>query len=739
MSALAPSDLCARLLPQPKEMVPLSGELGFLGRDFALQIEGAWSASAHQSMTTMLGHFAPAPGAKDEDGLRPATTSDGPIRVRAFCARAVCDSDGHVPTDLSAAIAGADESYRIDVLAEEIYLRAASWVGMQRAQQTLAQLLAQSILAGADALPCVRLDDAPDYEWRGLLLDVARHFIELPTLLRTLDGMAQHKLNVLHLHLTDDQAFRFPSRAYPLLNAGRPAYLREELELLVSHAASLGIRVVPELDMPGHVTCWLAAYPDWSLFPVKPTQRFGVHPACLDPTSEITYTVIGTLLDEFAEVFHDECVHTGGDEVHPRWWREHTSTQAFMAQQGMEQPGDLQAYFNSRVGELLVERGKKALVWDEAVHESLPANTLVQAWRGMTARDAALAAGHDCIVSAPYYLDLFYPSDLHTAFAPELPLVDAVAAEDAMLVDERLAHVSGGLAWTKQWRERDEPATKQSESGTVVGAEACLWSELVDNDLLDVRLWSRLPLLAELFWSASVEPEANTRDYTRVAHSLSSWRFCGGPDLVAALCGSVSVDQLDLLAPTGIDNTIIELLAVLEPVKWYARLLGAEALAARLQGSEMPQARPYHLGSVMRGVADVLSPQSFRVAQLGQLLNRWRTAPLSDDDQQVLLHWAAHWRGQTDALDALHLVDSEVLRVLAQRLKEFALRLELLVEVAGQQALEDPSIKADVLGVFDSTTLRGWLEPVDELMLAAVAPALEVAKSLEANSVANAK
>jgi len=720
MKSVAPKALCSRLLPQPRQVLPLAGELLFAGHEFALQIQGAWSAIAHQSMTTQLAHFSAEPTARAEDGSRLSPSPDRVIRVRAVCEQAGGDGASLLP------LAGADESYRIDILQDEIAVYARTWVGMQRAQQTLAQLFTQSVLAGADALPCMHIDDAPELEWRGLLLDVARHFIEIPTLLRTLDGMAHHKLNVLHLHLTDDQAFRFPSRTYPLLNAGRPAYRREELELVVSHAAGLGIRVVPELDMPGHVTCWLAAYPEWSLYPVTPTQRFGVHPACLDPTVEQTYAVIGTLLDEFAEVFPDNHVHIGGDEVHPRWWREHAATQEFMAARDMSEPRDLQAYFNLRVAELLAQRGKRPVVWDEALHEELPANTLVQAWRGMTARDAVLAAGHNCIVSAPYYLDLFYPSDLHTAFAPRLPLAEAIATEDALLVDERLAHVADGLAWTRQWRERDEPVRAQAQLGLVHGAEACLWSELVDNELLDVRLWSRLPMLAELYWSA----KSNTQDYTRVVHSLTSWRFCGGPDLVASLGGSISVDQLDLLAPTGIDESVQELLAVLEPVKWYARLLGAEALAARLQGTEMPQARPYHLGSALRGIADVLSPQSFRTAQLGALLARWRTAALSVDDRLVLLRWVAQWRDQTQALSRLSVTEGETLAVLARRLGEFANCLERLVDVADQRALEDSTIVEAVIAVLDRAALRAWLEPVAELMLAVVAPALELSKSL---------
>ena len=140
--------------------------------------------------------------------------------------------------------------------------------------------------------------------------------------------MAHHKLNVLHLHLTDDQAFRFPSSAFPRLNTFGATYTRAELEALVAHAHSLGIRVVPELDMPGHTTCWLAAYPEWSLYPVTATDRFGVHKGCLNPADEATYEVIGTLLDEFAEVFPDRCVHVGGDEVHPEWWSTHPALQS---------------------------------------------------------------------------------------------------------------------------------------------------------------------------------------------------------------------------------------------------------------------------------------------------------------------------------------------------------------------------------------------------------------------------
>lgn len=696
------SALSNRLLPRPRDIRLTGGELKVGRCSFALQLQGSWTAESHQQLVGLLRHF---------EGQAEADTEDD-VPLRVFC------GDADLAANFGTANSQANEGYELTIDAGGIRLSAATAVGINRGAQTLAQLLALQL----PAIPCLHIVDEPELAWRAVLIDVARHFMPLPALLRTLDGMAHHKLNVLHLHLTDDQAFRFPSTAYPALNQFGSAYTLAELHTLVGHAKSLGIRVVPELDMPGHTTCWLAAYPEWSLQPVTATQRFGVHPACLNPADEQTYSVIATLLDEFAAVFPDPCVHVGGDEVHPRWWRENAGVQAFMRDHQFAEPADLQAYFSSRVAQLLTERGKQMLVWDEAVHAALPEGTVVQAWRGMTARDAALSRGHQCIVSAPYYLDLLYPADLHTRFAPGQSLADAIALEDAMLVDERLAHVAGGLEWTKQWRKQPIATDGARDSGVLLGAEACLWSELVDEELLDVRLWSRLPLLAELFWCG--ELPAEQQDDTRIIHSLLSWQFCGGPELASGLIGGVSRDQLDLLSPLGVSGELAELLAVLEPSKWYSRLLGATALAARLQGSEMPQARPYDMTSALRGVADVISPQSFRCAQFTQVLARWQSRPLSAGDLQQLEVWGSLWRAQAGALEK-HAIAPELaaeLGELAGRLSRFAGLVEGLVARAGTHRLS-PETVAD-LPVAD---LRDWLQPVGELMLAVVAPLLVMA------------
>jgi|GEM_PF-828900 len=711
------------LLPRPHSLVFGSGSLPWNGAAFALQVQGSFTAQAQLQLTDMLQHFV-KPESVPEKTPRKQRHE---IPLRVYCA-----GDAPVLSGVGTGAGSKDDAlrsdaYSLEITADEIALRAHTSLGVLRGMQTLSQILvhadAWGAAAGGSALPCLKIEDQPAFAWRGLLIDVARHFIELPALLRTVDGMAHHKLNVLHLHLTDDQAYRFPSEAYKKLNASGPTYTREELRELVAYAQARGVRIVPELDMPGHTTCWLAAYPHWSLYEVAPSKRFGVHKGCLNPTSDETYEVIATLLAEFAEVFPDECVHVGGDEVHPQWWSEHQEVRSFMQQRGFDNPRDLQAYFNTRVSDVLAKLGKRMLVWDEAVHERLPKNTLVQAWRGMTARDAVVARGYPCIVSAPYYLDLFYPSDLHTRFEPLQPIEEAIAAEDQMLADERLTHVAGGLEWTKQWRDRpDDLAAGDAGSAelasNVLGGEACLWSELVSTQLLDVRLWSRLPLIAELFWSGTVDEPA----YTRTAHSLRSWHACGGPELAVAIGEPLSKDQLDMLAASGIDATVAPLLAVLEPSKWYSRLLGSDALAARLQGSEMPQARPYDVNTELCSIACVISPQSFVTAQFTELCERWRAAPLSEQDQKAVSDWISVWQQQKSAVEALKVDDdiAQQLLALAQRLQHVAVTVQALLDRFGGRRLSEDagSYVASYLADTVSNELASWSAPVGELMLA---------------------
>ena len=337
-----------------------------------------------------------------------------------------------------------DESYLLDVARNGVTIRAASEFGALRALATLAQL-ASTTSDGQLSVRFVRIEDAARFPWRGLLLDSARHFLDVEALKRTLDGMASCKMNVLHLHLTDDQGYRLPSRAFPELPSTQH-YSASELREVVEHAADLGIRVVPELDMPGHVTSWLTAYPEWGSSTAEATTRFGVHKACLDPTREEVFLAIDRLLAELTEIFPDPCVHIGGDEVHPAWWSQDQRVTEFMREHDMSDVHDLRAYFNQRVGALVEARGRQVVAWDEVQHPDLPSQWIVQAWRGATARDRLLAQGNRVVMSGPYYLDLHFPVDVYYEFDPGAQQSDLIEREDALLEDPRLKHVHKACA-----------------------------------------------------------------------------------------------------------------------------------------------------------------------------------------------------------------------------------------------------------------------------------------------------
>ena len=567
---------------------------------------------------------------------------------------------------------GDDESYRLRISPKGVAVSAATLAGVNWALATLAQLVDRH-----GCLPVAEIEDAPAFPWRGLMLDPARRFISLQTLLNTLDGMALHKLNVLHLHLSDDQGFRLQSAAFPKL-AGADSYSLDELRTLVAQAAERSIRVVPELDMPGHVTSWLCAYPEWGPHrtPVPPSRKFGPHPAVLNPADEAVYAAIDILLGELAEVFPDEFVHIGGDEVDPTWWRESEEVANYMADRGLADTDALQAHFIARVAELAARRGKRVIAWDEVLdgmtpenlqqtstlpmREGLPqtgdrtgqrrptkhrqdeapragpsnsagtetslfpqpSNLWVQAWRGATARGRALAAGHPCILSSGYYLDLFYPADVHHAYAPDAAEDDLLAQEDALLDDPRLRHVAVGLKWTQGWRRPAQP--QRSSGGAVQGGEACLWSELVSDELLPVRLWSRTPALADRFWT---NQEAPRNLAACVEASLDRLAKAGIVDVPGR--------SRELLRAFGVSERQLAAVELLEPVKWYARLLGEAALAARIQGATMPQARPYQADAPLNRPIDALLPESFAAARFKGLLTQGG-APLIEGCQRLL-------------------------------------------------------------------------------------------------------
>ncbi|HEU4766865.1 MAG TPA: beta-N-acetylhexosaminidase, partial [Pyrinomonadaceae bacterium] len=270
-----------------------------------------------------------------------------------------CDSAGKTVPGL-----GENESYAIDITDRQALLKAPTVVGAIRGLETLLQLLSAD--RNGFFLPGVQIHDQPRFPWRGLMMDVARHFHPVEVLKRNLDGMAAVKLNVFHWHLSEDQGFRVESKKYPKLHqlgSDGNYYTQEQIKEVIAYARERGIRVVPEFDIPGHSTSWLVGYPELGSAPGPYTieRRPGIFEPALDPTREEVYKFLDVFLSEMAALFPDEYLHIGGDENEGKQWDRNPAIQAFMKEKGIKDNHALQAHFNMRLLKILQKNNKKMI------------------------------------------------------------------------------------------------------------------------------------------------------------------------------------------------------------------------------------------------------------------------------------------------------------------------------------------------------------------------------------------
>ena len=365
---------------------------------------------------------------------------------------------------------GEDESYSLEISSSRATLNAPNALGAMHGLQTFLQLI-QPTSTGF-AVPAITIQDQPRFAWRGLLIDVSRHFLPIEVLKRNVDAMAAVKLNVLHWHLTDDEGFRVESKRFPKLQelgSEGQYYTQAEIREFVAYAHDRGIRIVPEFEMPGHSRGLVSAYPELasSPGPYRPG-RIADADTVMDPTREGTYKFLDKFLEEMSHLFPDAYVHIGGDEVNNKPWDSNPKIQEFIHAHGMKDNRDLQAYFNQRLQKIVSKHGKVMMGWDEVLHPDLPKNVVVQSWRGQESLAEAAKQGHGTLLSYGYYLDLMWPAARHYAIDP----------------------MTGGAA-----------ALTAEEQKRILGGEACMWAEHINPETVDSRLWPRLAAIAERLWS----------------------------------------------------------------------------------------------------------------------------------------------------------------------------------------------------------------------------------------------
>jgi hexosaminidase len=403
---------------------------------------------------------------------------------------------------------GEDESYRLDITPTQAHLTAPNPLGVLRGLETFRQITVRG-KQGLE-LPVVDIQDHPRFPWRGLHLDVSRHWMPIAVIKRTLDGMAAVKLNVFHWHLSDDQGFRVESKRFPKLQQlgsdGR-YYTQDQVREVIAYAQERGIRVVPEFDIPGHATSWLVGYPQLASAPgpYQIERNWGAFDPTLDPTRDSTYEFLDAFIGEMAALFPDRFFHIGGDEVTGRQWRTSVRIGAFMRKEHLKSAEELQAYFNRRLQKVVVKYGKRMEGWDEILDPDLPKDIVIQSWRGQKSLAEAARHGFSSILSAAYYLDHMEP-------ASTLYAVDPLDRDAANLGVEERARILGG--------------------------EVAMWGEFVTPENVDSRIWPRAAAVAERLWSPQ-----DTRDIESMYRRLDavSSEFEG-------LAGAVPAEPLKTLA-----------------------------------------------------------------------------------------------------------------------------------------------------------------------------------------------
>ena len=654
VAAMAQDSPSLNLMPQPASMQTGSGQL-IVNSSFSVAITGRTEIRLQRAVEIFLRDL------RRQTGMLPIdATITGPAK-----ASLVIHVDG-ASKDVQEL--GENESYTLDVTPSGAKLNASTTLGAMRGLQTFLQLV--NITSEGFAAPAVTIKDEPRFAWRGLMIDVGRHFIPLEVLRRNIDGMAAVKLNVFHWHLSDNQGFRVESKKFPKLQqmgSDGLYYTQDEIRDLIAYARDRGIRVVPEFDMPGHSTAWFVGYPELASAPgpYSIERHWGVFDPAMDPTEETTYKFLDGFIGEMAKLFPDQYFHIGGDEVNGKQWDANPKIQAYMRAHGMRKNEELQAYFNKRVQEIVHKHGKIMEGWDEILAPELPKNIVIQSWRGQDSLAAAAKQGYSGLLSFGYYLDLQWTAARHYA-------IDPMSGNASSLSAEEKQHILGG--------------------------EACMWAEYASPENIDSRIWPRMAPIAERLWSPQNVTDVNSM-YQRMdvlSHRLDWLQLThnsGYRPMLRRIAGSNDIEAVKSLAD------------VVEPVKDYQR----EELASTPPASSDPLNR----------MIDAARPESEAARQFSQLVDGYLADRSKSANESDMRQWLTGWRDQRDPVAAManhSLLLKEVLPISENLAELAAAGLEALDYLDKHQMAPD-SWKTTQMALIDKSS-----KPQAQMLLMVAAP-----------------
>ncbi|QIH40102.1 family 20 glycosylhydrolase [Flavobacterium sp. Sr18] len=383
-----------------------------------------------------------------------------------------------------------DESYQLIITSNKIIINAANDLGALHGLETLLQLLQNNNTSFY--FPVVAISESPRFTWRGLMIDAARHFQPVDVIKRNLDAMASMKMNVFHWHLADDQGWRIQLKNHPKLTelaSDGYFYTQEEIKNIVKYADERGILVIPEIDVPGHASALLTAYPEIGSkvgegkITYEVQRNSGIFNATLDPTNPKTYEIVSSIFDEVCPLFPGSYFHIGGDENNGKEWNANPEIQQFKKENNLANNHDLQTYFNMKLIPMLKKHNKKLMGWEEIMTENMSKDAIIHAWRGTNegqeaggALIKAAKSGYNTVLSNGYYIDLMLGLESHYMNDP-LPKKIILSPE---------------------------------EKARVLGGEAAMWSELVTPLNIDSRIWPRTAAIAERLWSNAEVNDMNS-------------------------------------------------------------------------------------------------------------------------------------------------------------------------------------------------------------------------------------